>query len=177
MFDQHSASILSGTNHVDCPGMLTGNGGLVLRLACLVFATFWVATDASAHPMTDCMVRAGERYRINPVLLWSIAKQESGFSPLAENKNSNGTTDIGVMQINSAWLPTLKKFGIDRQALKDSCVNIHVGAWILAQNIQRYGYNWEAVGAYNASSQAKRVKYARSVLSLAQKATERARGG
>jgi hypothetical protein len=26
-----------------------------------------------------------------------------------------------------------------------------VGAWILADKIQRYGFSWEAVGAYNAA--------------------------
>lgn len=123
------------------------------------------------------MEGAGARYRINPVLLWSIAKLESGFAPNAQNKNTNGSTDIGVMQINSAWLPTLKRYGIDRQTLLEPCTNIYVGAWILAQNIQRYGYNWEAVGAYNAATQSKRVSYARKVLSLAQKAGERVRGG
>ncbi|MDK9702572.1 MAG: lytic transglycosylase domain-containing protein [Sulfuritalea sp.] len=144
-------------------------GGALLLLA--------LGTAARAHPMTECMEGAGARYHINPVLLWSIAKVESSFSPLAENKNPNGTTDIGVMQINSAWLPTLKRYGIDRQALQDPCTNIYVGAWILAQNIRRYGYNWEAVGAYNATTQAKRVNYARKVLSLAQRAGEKVRGG
>lgn len=134
-------------------------------------------TTTLAHPMTQCMEGAGTRYRINPVLLWSIAKIESGFSPSAENKNTNGSTDIGVMQINSAWLPTLKRYGIDREALRDPCTNIYVGAWILAQNIQRYGYNWEAVGAYNARTQSKRVTYAKKVLSQAHRASERLRGG
>jgi hypothetical protein len=53
------------------------------------------------------------------------------------------------MQINDAWLPALARFGIAESHLFDACINVHVGAWILADNIRRHGYGWEAVGAYN----------------------------
>ncbi len=36
-------------------------------------------------------------------LLRSIAEAESGLNPAAINRNSNGTYDFGVMQINSSW--------------------------------------------------------------------------
>ena len=47
--------------------------------------------------------------------------------------------------------------------LSDPCVNAKVGAWILAQFIQKHGYTWEAVGFYNAISKSKREKYAKKV--------------
>ena len=46
-------------------------------------------------------------------------------------------------------LPELQKFGITREKLFDPCVNINVGAWILAQAVQKLGYNWNAIGAYH----------------------------
>ena len=60
-----------------------------------------------------------------------------------------GSRDIGLMQHNSSWLPTLAGHGIAEHNLFDACTSIHVGAWILAGNVSRLGYTWEAVGAYD----------------------------
>jgi hypothetical protein len=54
------------------------------------------------------------------------------------------------MQINTDWLPKLRPFGITEHRLREECVSIHVGAWILANNMQQHGgLSWTAVGAYN----------------------------
>ncbi|MDQ3232865.1 MAG: lytic transglycosylase domain-containing protein [Pseudobdellovibrionaceae bacterium] len=110
----------------------------------------------------NCWEEAGKRYNVNPWLLYSIAQQESSLKPNARNANSNGTYDLGLMQINSIWFKELKeKYGISEKQLLDPCVSIHIGAWILAQNIARHGSTWEAVGAYNAGSskRTKRIRY------------------
>lgn len=126
--------------------------------ALLAFAMLLFAPHVSA-----CWEEAGARYHISPYLLYAIAKTESGLNPAALNRNKNGSYDIGLMQINSSWFPTLRKFGVDEAQLLDPCTSIHVGAWILAQNMQRLGYSWDAVGAYNSSKQELRVKYALKV--------------
>jgi soluble lytic murein transglycosylase-like protein len=62
------------------------------------------------------------------------------------------------MQINSSWASTLGK---DRwNALADPCTNVRTGAWILRQCIDKYGYNWKAVGCYNSQTPSKRDRYA-----------------
>jgi soluble lytic murein transglycosylase-like protein len=111
-----------------------------------------------------CWEEAGAKYGVNPYLLYAIARTESGLNPSAINRsNKNGSYDIGLMQINSRWLPTLRKYGITEEQLFDPCVSIHVGAWVLAQNIGRMGNSWEAVGAYNARDPELRLRYARKV--------------
>ena len=110
-----------------------------------------------------CFEQAAKRYRVSAQLLGSISRVESGGNQAAFHRNSNGSWDIGHMQINSAWLPTLAKFGITKDRLTNPCVNTHVGAWILANNFQRLGYGWNAVGAYNAKSPDKIAAYARKV--------------
>ena len=85
-----------------------------------------------------------------------------GHQP-AVGRNRDGSRDIGLMQINSSWLPTLAGHGIAEHHLFDACTSIHVGAWILAGNVSRLGYTWEAVGAYNARSAPLRRAYAHKV--------------
>jgi soluble lytic murein transglycosylase-like protein len=111
-----------------------------------------------------CWEEAAARYGVNPYVLYAIAKTESNLNPAAINRaNKNGSYDIGLMQINSGWLPTLRKHGIGEAQLMDACTNIQVGAWVLAQNMRRMGNSWEAVGAYNARDEQLRIKYALKV--------------
>lgn len=105
-----------------------------------------------------CFDDAGQKYGINPALLEGIAKVESNLNPKAINTNTNGTSDIGIMQINSWWLNSMN---ISADALlNDACLNTMTGASILRQCIDRYRYTWEAVGCYNAMSTDKKVNYA-----------------
>lgn len=126
------------------------------------WAILFVLT-APAVVNAACFEEAAVRYRLPVSLLKAISRVESAGNPSAVNRNSNGSYDIGHMQINSGWLPVLQRYGIDKRMLFDACTNTYVGAWILAQNIHRYGYNWTAVGAYNASSSDKRLAYAHKV--------------
>jgi soluble lytic murein transglycosylase-like protein len=105
-----------------------------------------------------CFEDAGNTYGISPTLLESIARVESNLNPKAINKNTNGTSDIGLMQINSTWLKSMSVNAND--LLNDACLNAMTGALILRQCIDRHGYGWEAVGCYNAMSRDKKVNYA-----------------
>lgn len=109
-----------------------------------------------------CYQEAGLRYGIDPVLLRAIAKVESSENPKAINHNAS-STDYGLMQINSSWLPKLKAFGIEKEDLWDPCISTHIGAWILSHNVQTHGRSWKAIGAYNARSPHKQMIYANKV--------------
>lgn len=132
-------------------------GRRLLRCVTLVLA------GLASFPVRACWHDVASWYGINVHLLYAIAKTESNLNPNAMNRNKNGSYDIGLMQINSSWLPTLRKHGVSEDKLKDPCVNLQVGAWILAQNMQRMGVTWEAVGAYNARNPQLRIKYAQKV--------------
>ena len=114
-------------------------------------------------PAHACWEAAAVRYGVSSELLYAIARTESGLNPQAVGRNGNGSRDIGLMQINSSWLPTLASHGINERDLFEPCINIHVGAWILAGNVSRLGYTWDAVGAYNATRPALRRAYADKV--------------
>ena len=122
-----------------------------LTIACALCASL---------PAYACWDDAAARYQVNSTLLRAIARTESDLNPKAINRNRNGSRDIGLMQINSSWLPVLTSHGIAERDLFDPCTNIYVGAWILAQNFQRLGSSWDAVGAYNARMPALRRAYA-----------------
>ena len=109
----------------------------------------------AVHPVAAaCWEQAGARYGVDPHLLAAIARVESNLKPDAVNashERRTGSVDLGLMQINSSWLPTLARHGVTRERLFDACTSIHVAAWILADLFARYGVTWEAVGAYNAA--------------------------
>ncbi len=83
-----------------------------------------------------CWDKAEIRYGVPAKLLVAIAKVETGINPsTVGKKNKDGSYDIGLMQINSGWLPKLSKYNITENDLFKPCTNIMVGAWILSDEI------------------------------------------
>lgn len=116
-------------------------------LAALVMTPAW----ANDIPHLLCFQAAAERYDIDIRILLAIAKVESGLDMNKVNKNDNGSTDHGIMQINSSWQEELAAAGIRwKDVVQLPCMNIHVGAWVLANNFSQKGMSWYSVGAYNA---------------------------
>lgn len=111
----------------------------------------------------DCLDDWANYWNVPPMLARAVAQQESGMHANIVSTNTNGSRDIGLMQVNSSWLPMLSKAGISEADLFKPCVNAYVGTWILANNIARLGLTWEAVGAFNAVTPSKRDVYARKI--------------
>jgi len=127
--------------------MIRHLSAIIVVAALSIFAA---TASLAQSPLATCFTSAGHRYHLSPVLLYSIAWGESRMDPGALNRNSDSTSDIGIMQVNSRWLPMLANFGISQEMLLDPCTNIGVGAWVLANEFYRRGASWEAVGRYNS---------------------------
>ncbi len=124
-----------------------------------------------------CFKEAGQRYKVDPLLLQAIGIQESGLRQGATNKNRDRqgnviSTDYGVMQINTINANRLVKMGLINQPddlLKNACFNVQAGAWVLAQHLRVCGNTWRCLGSYNAGfklsagQEAKRLRYAQRV--------------
>lgn len=131
-------------------------GMLAISFSCMAYSS-------GQQEVEICLQKAASLHGVDLRILKAIGKVESNLNPLAVNKNTNGTGDTGLMQINDWWLPTLSKFGIKKNDLFDPCTAAYVGAWILAHEIQKHGLTWRAVGAYNSPNEANQKIYAQKV--------------
>lgn len=136
---------------------------IAASLAALMFAGQAEASGAGPTPWDKCFTAAGNHYGINPLLLKAIARQESSVNPRAIGNNTNGTQDLGMMQINTTHLRKLARSGIGRAHLMDACTNIAVGAWVLADAVSRHGMSWKAVGVYHSPTPWRQRAYAAKV--------------
>jgi hypothetical protein len=139
---------------------------MIFRSA-MIYVVLLISCLVPSHGQAFCFNEAGAANGISPVLLQAIAKVESGLNPKAVNINSNGSRDLGLMQINSSWIKAMKLDGA--RLFSDPCYNTTVGARILRDCIDRKGYTWAAVGCYNAVSTPKQVAYSWKIYRLMQK--------
>lgn len=116
--------------------------------------------------LDEAIFLAAERWGLPYQGLKSIQLTETGHKAgmeLAKAKtsgNSNGTVDHGVMQINSSWLPKLKKYGVTSGSLQNHETNAHISAWFLKNISLIQGTDlWDSMGWYNAVSPERRKRY------------------
>lgn len=131
---------------------------------------------ASHDATADCFKQAAAYHRVNPLILRAIAWQESRGRPEAVNVNRNGSTDYGMMQINSIHLRELAQYGVSQKQLMDSCTSVYVAAWHLRKKMNKYGNNWDAVGAYHSETKTERDKYASAIKAIVAQAPNPASG-
>ncbi len=125
-----------------------------------------------------CFNEAGTRYKVDPILLRSMAIVESGLNPnaIGKNRDKKGqvtSRDFGLMQINERHIPKLRALGIiqnEQDLLNNTCLNVQVGAWILANHLKQCGVNWQCLGSYNAgfadNNGGRRMNYARKIYAM-----------
>ncbi len=132
-------------------------------LSLMLAAALWPASTLAA---SDCFIDAAAYQHVSPVVLRAIAWQESHARADALHRNSNGTVDYGIMQINSIHLPALSRYGLSARDLMKPCSSVYIAAWYLHSMMNKYGNTWQAVGAYHSQSPAERDRYAHAIAAI-----------
>ncbi|MDX9668631.1 lytic transglycosylase domain-containing protein [Pseudomonas sp. P5_152] len=123
-----------------------------------------------------CFESSAKAYNIDANLIRAIAWQESNFRIDAKNVNKNGSTDLGVMQINGIHYDRLSAMGIQQSDLaSNGCLNVFVGTFILAEIFKKHGMNWNSVGIYNAGPGTKKITTIKNRVIYASKINEKLR--
>jgi hypothetical protein len=124
-------------------------------------------------PFLSCMAAAAAFYHLPPRVLPSIQVVEGGRPALVQ-PNTNGTADLGLMQINTIWIGPLAHYAhmqptavIDR-LLHDSCFNIYASAVIMRVYLNEANGNlMVAIGHYHSHTPALSMEYQEKVLGAA----------
>ena len=119
------------------------------KLSFLLILSVFFLSVSTAYAKSYCFNRAAFKYGLPVSLIKAVAYTESGFNPQAIDYDSNGTYDYGVMQINTAWYPVIKRYWNN---LADPCYNIMVGSWILYRCVKRFGNVKKGLACYNSGS-------------------------
>jgi len=125
--------------------------------------------------ISSCLLIASNNYQIPSDILQSIMIAEGGKIGQVRH-NTNGSYDMGIMQINSLWLPELAKHWNVREIdaayalINDPCSNINVAAWILKQKMQETnGDLFKGIGHYHSKTPKYRNAYVNRVYKILKK--------
>jgi len=100
--------------------------------------------------------------------LWGLREQEAGWLG-AEVANTNGTHDLGPLQINSWWVPRIARLvGKPEHHVRhwlryDACFNAEAARWIFLSGLRSTGNYWKAVGVYHSPTAWRQLAYAEKV--------------
>ena len=107
-------------------------------------------------PYLACMALAASLYDLPPRVLPAIHGVEGGAPGLA-HLNTDGTRDLGIMQINERWIPPLVRYtGVPAarvrvRLLGSDCYNIVAAAWIYRTYLdEARGDMMTAIGWYHS---------------------------
>ncbi len=113
----------------------------------------------------ECLERVSTRYQVHPVILSIVARVEGGWSG-AKIENTNGTYDLGLMQINTIHLDFLSQYGITEKMLQNNdCISVGFAAWYIrnvtvnqtARDSMDY---FRAIARYHSKNEPYRTRYA-----------------
>ena len=109
-----------------------------------------------AVPFLACMALVAQIYDLPPRVLPAIQRVEGGGVGTV-HRNTDGSEDLGVMQINTLWLPALAKYSkistteVRARLLLRPCYNIAAAGLIMRTYLdETRGDLMRAVGNYHS---------------------------
>jgi hypothetical protein len=124
-------------------------------------------------PFLACMAAAAAFYHLPPRVLPSIQAVEGGRPGLIQ-PNSNGTADLGLMQVNTIWVGPLARYAhmteqaVMQRLIDDPCFNITASAAIMQlYMLEARGDLMLAVGYYHSHTPGLGLVYQQKVLAAA----------
>ncbi|GBR09915.1 lytic transglycosylase domain-containing protein [Asaia siamensis] len=123
----------------------------------------------------SCMIFVASLYHLPPRILPSILAVENGQSGLVHH-NSNGTDDLGLMQVNTRWLEPIAQFThaapaiVYRRLLTQPCYNISAAGAIMRLYLnETHGDLMRAIGNYHSHTLTLNLAYQQRVLGSARR--------
>ncbi len=110
-----------------------------------------------AKTLAACIFMAAQTYSVPPAVLLGIMQVEGGKVG-QQVKNTNGTYDLGPMQINTIWMSELSgHWGVSQKTAwrwvrDDACVNVGVAAWILRKKSVEAGSLYKGIAHYHSKT-------------------------
>lgn len=122
---------------------------ITVKKAIIPINVMALAIVISCSANATCWNEAAATYGQDPYLLKAIAWKESkGYVGAVGSLLKDGNRALGLMQVNTIHLSRLSKIGVRREDLFDPCVSQKVGAWVLAECMDKFKEVWRSVGCY-----------------------------
>lgn len=103
------------------------------------------------HERVVCSISSAAKYEVPANLILAIAEKEAG-KPRQWVRNTNGTSDVGTMQFNTAYLSTLARYGITADDVaQEGCYPYDLAAWRIRGHLRRdQGDLWTRAANYHS---------------------------
>ena len=124
--------------------------------------------------LAACLMMASQTYSVPPAVMVGIMPVEGGRVG-QQVLNTNGSYDLGPMQINTLWVPKLASYwGVNEATAKrwirdDPCTNMGVSAWILRRHMNETGSLSKAIAYYHSRTPSLGYSYKNRVVSAMRK--------
>lgn len=147
-----------------------------LQVFLLLLAALGAANSASASSspaareadVAACIRQAAKGHKWLERTLWGLRDQEGGWIGAAV-ANTNGTHDLGPLQVNSWWVPKIAALVKRPEAhvrywlQNDACFNAEAARWIFLSGLAVTGDYWKSIGVYHSPTAWRQARYAKAV--------------